>query len=442
MSGSALLASHALQQLTTIEIEPLMVEGSRVFQPVNESVLSDPRSHFAFEDAKSFFSSSQDRFDVIFAEPSNPWVSGVSSLFSIEFYQHISARLTPTGMFGQWIQVYELDDPLFLSILAALDAVFPSYRGYLVATADVAIVASTSPNLPAADWSVLDLEGVRQIMDGAPPFTGDHLDGLLLFDETTFRGVLDGGVPANSDYRPVLDLGSERARFLDASAEGLLSLAHSRFDLLKNLAGAQVLPQPYAPPPALGLAPLVNASRTAWARQTVDERTALPNEYVPEWSPSVAQLRDFLHEVRGISAPESWVRFANDFVRAEAVLHWGTTGWADEPFFAEVYAFLERTDAPVEARAAVDLMHAVDTWDWALAASAADLLRTTVDGGRGWDEVGLLLDASVTAYLKTGRPEAAKNALDRLLPHTERAPRDLRNQLLETLIAGASPGIG
>jgi spermidine synthase len=39
------------------------------------------------------------------SEPSNPWVSGVATLFSDEFYGRITHYLAPGGYFVQWMQV-------------------------------------------------------------------------------------------------------------------------------------------------------------------------------------------------------------------------------------------------------------------------------------------------------------------------------------------------
>ena len=41
------------------------------------------------DDAKSYFASEQRQYDLIVSEPSNPWVSGVSGLFTTEFYARI-----------------------------------------------------------------------------------------------------------------------------------------------------------------------------------------------------------------------------------------------------------------------------------------------------------------------------------------------------------------
>jgi spermidine synthase len=79
------------------------------------------------EDAKTFFSLHNSVYDIIIAEPSNPWVSGVSSLFSTEFYRTVRRHLADDGIFAQWIQLYEFDDQLAASILKALTENFSDY---------------------------------------------------------------------------------------------------------------------------------------------------------------------------------------------------------------------------------------------------------------------------------------------------------------------------
>ncbi len=99
-----LLTSESLERLDTIEIEAAMVEGARMFRPRSGTVFSDPRSHIIVEDAKTFFSTHDRKYDIIISAPSNPWVSGVANLFSLEFYQAIRRHLTEEGVFVQWFQ--------------------------------------------------------------------------------------------------------------------------------------------------------------------------------------------------------------------------------------------------------------------------------------------------------------------------------------------------
>src|SRR5262249_6459443 len=90
LTAHVLLTSPQVKSLDTVEIEPYMVEGARkAFFPRISNVFSDPRSHIVYEDAKTFFAANHAPYDIIVSEPSNPWVSGVGSLFSEEFYGRV-----------------------------------------------------------------------------------------------------------------------------------------------------------------------------------------------------------------------------------------------------------------------------------------------------------------------------------------------------------------
>jgi predicted membrane-bound spermidine synthase len=437
MSATAFLTSERLQRLVTIEIEPLMVQGSLVFLPANGPAIADPRSSYVFDDAKSFFSYQQERFDIVFAEPSNPWVSGTAGLFTVEFYERVREFLSPGGVLAQWVQIYELNDNLFLSVVAALDAVFPAYRAYLVGDTDVAIVATADGALAEPDWSVLASDGFRALMEGSPPVRAEHLEAQFLFDETTFRPVLNRGVQPNSDYRPVLDLGAERARFDQTRALGLYSFGVSRVDLTRVLREERVGPGAYHPAPSYGLEPSLLWARAAWLRGVRDGGVGTVPPEFPEFENALVDLETFLALTRAESALAGWDRWAAGFDRVEASIHWGTTGWVDTTFYREVYDFIDRVQAPVAARAAVDLKYGLSLFDWERVASAADVLVGRVAFGEQWVDPAPLLDASVVAYLRTERPDAARAALARLGPLTGRALGNLRDRLLVSLLLDA-----
>ena len=150
MSSHLLLGSPRLQRAG--HDRDRAADGRRLslFYPANRRAFDDPRSQIVIDDAKSYFASEHRRYDLIMSEPSNPWVSGVSGLFTTEFYGRVRHYLTDDGVFGQWLHVYELDDALVLSVLAALHQNFASYEVYLVPSGDLLVVASNRPRLPAA----------------------------------------------------------------------------------------------------------------------------------------------------------------------------------------------------------------------------------------------------------------------------------------------------
>jgi hypothetical protein len=273
--------------------------------------------------------------------------------------------------------------------------------------------------------------------EGAPPFRSEHMEGLLLFDETTLRPLLRAGVRPNSVYRPQLDLGAERARFEQATAEGVYSLGVSRIDFSRLLRERPTPRLAFRDVPAYGLRPAILWGRGAWLRETHAAGGGVAPEGFPAWQSSLTGLQAFLQIVRGSDPPASWAQWATVFEGVEAELHWGAVGWVDEAFYAEVYDYLERTNAPPLARAAVDFKHALALFDWPRATAAADQLVTRVSARERWMLPSTLLDGSVIAYIQAGRPTAALNALNLLGPLSGRAPDHLRNRLLAALVAEA-----
>jgi hypothetical protein len=193
----------------------------------------------------------------------------------------------------------------------------------------------------------------------------------------------------------------------------------------------------YSPVPSYGLPPAVLWGRGAWLREASAAGGGIAPEEFPEWQNSLVELQAFLVLSGADEQRGSWEQWAYRFGRAEADLHWGTIGWVDTTFYRSVYDFLDRAQAPPEARASVDLRHALSLQDWEPAAAAADLLIPRVQAGQRWETPGTLLDIAVLAYLHTGRPTAARNALSRLGPGTGRPARHLRNRLLEALATEA-----
>ena len=117
LSAEVVLSHSGPRRLDTIEIEPAMVAGARAFFPRVVRPYRDERSRLYIEDAKSYFARHGRKYDVILSEPSNPWVNGVATLFTTEFYRDTKRYLAPGGLFVQWIQHYEFDDRLLGSVL-------------------------------------------------------------------------------------------------------------------------------------------------------------------------------------------------------------------------------------------------------------------------------------------------------------------------------------
>ncbi|PKL76705.1 MAG: spermine synthase [Candidatus Melainabacteria bacterium HGW-Melainabacteria-1] len=221
MTAHHLLADPWLKQLDLIEIEPVMHQLAKGFLPFNQRVYDSPKLKLIFDDAKSYFFSHGQQYDVIISEPSNPWVSGVASLFSEEFYAYVRQFLTPEGVLVQWIHTYEFDDELLLAILSALQKQFGHIGIYGVPEAggrinngDLILIASQQPLRFLTPRVLPELEA-----DFARAGTRleDYADAGYLASTQSLDPLLATYNP-NSDFYPLVDNGAEKAFFLKSHA--------------------------------------------------------------------------------------------------------------------------------------------------------------------------------------------------------------------------------
>jgi spermidine synthase len=226
LTTHTLLTSGLVKRLDSIEIEPLMVAAARKgFGSRIGNVFEDPRSHIVYDDAKTFFASAREPYDLIISEPSNPWVSGVSTLFSDEFYGRITHYLTPDGYFVQWMQVYETNIDMVASIIKALAPHFGAYALYNTDDSDILIVATRAPNLTTPDERLLQSPQLREELTRVGVQSIADIQLRKIGDNLTIGPLLQAmPVPANSDFFPFVDLNAPRLRYMRQSAIELPAL--------------------------------------------------------------------------------------------------------------------------------------------------------------------------------------------------------------------------
>jgi predicted membrane-bound spermidine synthase len=234
LTTHTLLQSLDIERVETVEIESAMAEASRGFMPRNSGAFADPRGAILIDDAKSYFSTRNRRYDLIISEPSNPWVSGVSSLFTREFYSRIRKHLNPGGLLVQWMQLYEMDASLVATVIGALGAEFPHYAVFAPSDHDLLIMASEAPLPLPPQPQVFDHPGVAKELWTVHVLTAGDLDARYLGARATLEPLFASyGMPANSDYAPVLDRNAARHRFMEKSAADVVALLNAELPLLE-----------------------------------------------------------------------------------------------------------------------------------------------------------------------------------------------------------------
>jgi len=429
MSTHMLLGTPTLASVTTYEIEPEMVEAARTIYPVNARAYDDRRARIVYADARTQFATGGAQYDLIMSEPSNPWVSGVSGLFTTEFYSQVKGALAPGGVFGQWLHAYELDDDLVLTVLAALHRTFGDYAVYQVGEGDFLIVATAEDRLPAPDWGVFDAPGLADLRCRTFPVSAATMRTLRVGGRALFAPLLDREPAPNSDFHPVLDLGAERRRFLGSRANGLEAITGDWRGRAAALEGAAPNFPDTVPAPAYVAVAGLTGRTAASAFARVDRALPAGSALLAEDIVVRDQWKAWRFRLTG-PAPAPGVNFLGAFDALSALAHRGTAGYANPELFASANAFLARHRAPAEIRMALEFRRALLAWDFTTVGLTGTALLPVIKSGEGLVPRETYVDGMVIAAVRLGQPALADVVLSQVGEARPGSVNDLRDALL------------
>jgi hypothetical protein len=171
--------------------------------------------HVRIGDAREVLLTTSQRYDLIASEPSNPFRAGIASLFTREYYQAASDRLTDDGLFLQWLQAYGVDASAVRTVYATMGSVFPSVETWQTRGGDIVLVgAKRAPVYNLARMAArIEEEPYRTALRVAWRSSG--VQGFLsryLAGDRLARAIGSApGVQINTDDRNIVEFGFARS---------------------------------------------------------------------------------------------------------------------------------------------------------------------------------------------------------------------------------------
>ncbi|QTN32835.1 fused MFS/spermidine synthase [Akkermansiaceae bacterium] len=222
-AGSALGPIHAnVKRIVACELVPEVITAAKKHMTdfrgfdTTGGLFTDPRATVLIEDGRHHLMATNESFDIINSDLFVPFRSGAGSLYSREHFEAARERLTPQGVFVQWLPLYQLTEYEFSIIAKTMIGVFGEVtmwrHNFQPGDEVVALIGRRAGQaLPASaiDSSADKLFAVsgkdhRDIQHLSLPLNPQT---ILLFycGNLTEARTLFAGYPENTDDRPVIE---------------------------------------------------------------------------------------------------------------------------------------------------------------------------------------------------------------------------------------------
>ncbi len=127
VTAGSFVLQPTVEKIVICELERLVpLAADKYFREENYNVENDRRTTIHYDDARHVILTSKEKFDIITSDPIHPWVKGMSSLYSRQFFELVKRHLRPGGIVTQWVPLYESDIATVKSELATFFDAFPN----------------------------------------------------------------------------------------------------------------------------------------------------------------------------------------------------------------------------------------------------------------------------------------------------------------------------
>jgi spermidine synthase len=215
-----LAAFDSMEEVQVAEISSGVLRSAQFFDHMNLGASTNHKVKIVRSDAFRALMRAEGTFDVIASEPSNPWVTGVEMLYSREFLETARSRLSPGGVYGQWLHSYETDQATLELIFRTYASVFDHVSVWFLQGPDL-LLLGFDDRASAMDHFGLEQRSRQPDFAAALERSGIRHFAALLAHELLPLGVLHAAKlqgPIHGLYHPLLGDRAGRAFFVGGDA--------------------------------------------------------------------------------------------------------------------------------------------------------------------------------------------------------------------------------
>jgi spermidine synthase len=230
--GSVL--THPVEKVICAEISKEVINAATLFNKENYNCIHDKRLSLVNEDALTLLKLSKDKYDVIISEPSNPWIAGIGTLFSKEYFQKCIERMNESGIMVQWFHVYDTDDSVVQLVLNTFSSVFPYAQIWNSVSNDIILVGSKK-NIQLNINSLESKFASDKINNDFKRIFIPDLFTFLSCQSCSPRGffTISEMSPLNTETHPILEFLAPRSFYVGKQSSYIYKY-DEKFDTLSN----------------------------------------------------------------------------------------------------------------------------------------------------------------------------------------------------------------
>jgi predicted membrane-bound spermidine synthase/cytochrome c-type biogenesis protein CcmH/NrfG len=176
----------------------------------HQNVLEDKRVRVIPTDGRNYILATPKYYDVIAAEPSNPWIAGIANLYTREFYQVINSKLKDDGIFAQWFHNYSMSPDDFRMVFRTFSESFPYVSLWGMKESDFLLIGSKREHR-------FDYAALKEIYKNNPTLRND-LEYLGLSDIYAVQGFFRMDKKAILAFSKGADMNTDDGAELEFSA--------------------------------------------------------------------------------------------------------------------------------------------------------------------------------------------------------------------------------
>ncbi|MEX0932737.1 MAG: hypothetical protein WDZ77_01410 [Candidatus Pacearchaeota archaeon] len=211
-------------KVKTLEIESEVIGATSYFTSFNLNVIENPNHELIINDARNHLLKNEKEYDLIVQEPSDPWQSFSTNLYSKEFFELLKEDLSENGLYIKWVPIYTMSPEDFKSLYATFDSIFPNNVAFanikptentpvILETSEIILVGSKK-NIEISkevfDQNYQRLPSLsKQGLENLRLSSGEEIYNLLIFTSEQMEGYAQDS-DLVTDNNPILEFSTAK----------------------------------------------------------------------------------------------------------------------------------------------------------------------------------------------------------------------------------------